>query len=149
MIRKAAEPDLPYLVLLGEEFHAAARVGDHVPFDLPSAAALMLRLIRDEDGVLLALDDGGDVVGMAGAILYHHPFNGSVTSAQELFWYVRPGRRDGAGRALLSALEDACRRAGASLMTMISVETQRPDAVAAIYRRAGYAQTERTFMKRL
>lgn len=141
-IRKATLADIPRIVDMGRRFFEAMAnplIGD---YSEEAAAATAKMLIESDDGILLVGPHG-----MAGALVYPFYMTGQST-AQELFWWVDPDHR-GMGQMLLTALESAARAKGAETMTMIALENLNPDAVGAIYRRAGYRPSEHSYIRRL
>lgn len=150
MIRAATEEDIPDLLRMGREFYAQSGAWpDLAAFDAASVTATLRHLIVSPDGILLAAEQGGSVVGMAGALLYPLWLNTVHRTGQELFWFVAPQHRRGLGGRLLTALERAAKAAGAQSFTMICEADLRADALGRVYRRAGYRPTERAYMKGL
>ncbi|CAO3372896.1 N-acetyltransferase family protein [Azospirillum argentinense] len=150
MIRPATEEDIPALVEMGRGFYAQSGAWpDLVVFDAGSVTATLRHLITSPDGILLTAEQGGSVVGMAGALLHPLWLNTTHRTGQELFWFVAPEHRQGLGGHLLKALEDAAKAAGAQSFTMICEAELRADALGRVYRRSGYRPTERAYMKGL
>jgi GNAT superfamily N-acetyltransferase len=148
MIRPADERDIPALLRMGHYFFDEAGWGDVTEYDPGSMDRTLRHLIDSAGGILLVAESGGVVVGMAGALLYPHYFNTGSLTGQEIFWWVDPAHRKGVGGALLEALEDAAKDAGAVSFTMVSVASLRSDALDRVYRRRGYRPAERTYIKR-
>lgn len=148
MIRPANEMDIPALLRMGHYFFDEAMWGDITEYDPGSMERTLHHLIDSASGILLVAEVGGVVVGMAGALLYPHYFNTDSLTGQELFWWVDPVHRKGVGAALLDALENAAKAAGAVSFTMVSVSYLRSDALDRVYRRRGYRPAERTYIKR-
>lgn len=135
-IREANHYDIPAMVEIGARFHAKSNV--RVPFCRESVAVTLGNLIDHEDGVVLI--DGNAV---AGALLHPAWFNHAHKTGQELFWWAE----DGNGRHLFLALERWAKDRGADSFAMIALESLRPEAVGALYRRNGYHPTEHSFLK--
>lgn len=150
MIRHATEEDLPAILTMGRAFFSEAGWPDLVQWDEASVEATLRRFLTGEQaGALLVAEWEGRPVGMAAVVFYPFYFNAQAKAAQELFWYVDPEHRVGAGRALLDGMEAAAREGGAEVFTMLSVAGLRDDALARIYRRRGFRAAERSFIKRL
>lgn len=148
MIRLADERDIPALVRMGHYFFDEAGWGDVTEYDPASMERTIRHLIDSETGILLVVEAGGVLTGMAGALLYPHYFNTTSLTGQEIFWWVDPAHRKGGGAALLDALEAAAEAAGAVSFSMVSVASLRSDALDRVYRRRGYRPAERTYIKR-
>ena len=114
MIRDAVLDDIPRIVDLGERMAARAGLDGHVGYDRESVAATLAQLVESPDGILICDDDG-----MIGGLCYPHPFNISVKTGQELFWYSE-GKT---GLELLSACEAKAKTLGAQFWTMLCEET--------------------------
>jgi GNAT superfamily N-acetyltransferase len=145
-VRPATAGDLSRVLALGRKFHAAAK--PDIAFDAESFIRTALRLIEDDEGALFVAEHDGIVSGMIGGLHYAVWFNSAVSLAQEVFWWVEPWAR-GDGPEMLTAFEDWARERGASHVDVLALESLRPAAMAALYRRAGYAAREHLFSKRL
>jgi GNAT superfamily N-acetyltransferase len=104
--------------------------------DLPSA-------------ILLAAWDGPAIVGTVGAMLFPAYFNRAVTIGQETFYWAAPSHRGMLGPAMLDAVEQAAREAGASQFIMVSLDALRPEAVGRLYERRGYSPLEHSYVRSL
>ena len=142
-IRDATEADIPRLVEMGRHFFAATAWKETAAYDGPSFAATLGMLIASDDGIVLIAD-----FGMTAAICFPLFFNQGQRAAQEIVWWVEPDHR-GKGQQLLRAMECEAEAKGAMFMIMVNEESLRPDAVARVYRRHGYAPSEQQFVKRL
>jgi hypothetical protein len=134
------------LLDMGQEFISEAWAGI-ADFDEGSTRQTLEALL--EAGILLVAEADGRVTGMLGAVVTPLYFNRSETIAQELFWWVRPEARTGTGKALLDAFEAEARDRGATIGGMNAMEDMRANALARIYARRGYRQSERAFIRRL
>lgn len=144
-IRKASVNDIPAVLAMAERFYGATMFPRWMPFDGGTVARLAAALA--EDHVLLLAEDEGRVVGMAGLFILPFMFNANHISAHEVVWWVEPeAQGKGAGKALLQAIEPACRERGAELIYMVHLANSPPQAAAA-YERLGYEHGESSYVK--
>lgn len=145
-IRNATPADIPAIVAMGERFYATTRYREFAEFCAETVAELAHTLI-DRGIVLLAEADTGDVVGMVGLFVAPFMFNRDRCAAYEVMWWVNQDAQGaGAGKALLAAVEPACRAAGCHAAQMVHLTTSPPQA-AALYERLGYAHSETSYTK--
>lgn len=149
MIRKAALSDIPTIVELGKEFHAEAGWGDICEYSEEDTAKTLTFMVNDDNGILFVADRDGEIVGMAGGLAHPVYFNHAHKSGQELFWWLKPGLRDGTGRLLLEAMEAEAKAIGCSSWAMIALDKVNPELTGRIYRRRGYRASEHSYIKRL
>ena len=149
IIRDATEDDIPSIVVLGEYFYHEAGWHDVAEWDAQSITLTLHNLVKSDDGILVVLSRKGVISGMAGGLVYPLYFNMHHRTGQELFWWVSPEERIGAGRMLLETLEERARDRGADSWAMVALDRVRPTAVAALYQRRGYRASEHTYIKRL
>jgi GNAT superfamily N-acetyltransferase len=147
MIRDARPDDIGRILELGERFFREAGWSRVAAWDAMSFVETVERL--DGDGAMLVAEDGGRVVGMAGAAVYPAYFNSAVRMSQELFWYGDPAYRGREAFALFPALEAAVEAKGADVHLMGAVSGQREAALGRVYERHGYRPTERFYIKRI
>lgn len=144
-IRAATPDDIPRIVAMGRKFWAQTAYRDIV-YCPDSIAESALEMMAAQ--LLIVADIEGMVVGAVGALSAPLYANKSVLAASELYWYVEDEHRDsGVGKLLLTALEDAARACGVTLLGMIALDAVEPEKACAIYRRLGYVPGERTFLK--
>lgn len=148
-IREATQDDVDTVARLGRIFYEEAAWADIVEWDDASIRQTLSGLVASDDGIVLVLCREGVISGMTGGLIYPMYFNHAHRTGQELFWWLAPGERDGAGGALLDALEQTAKHRGAESWSMLALEKLRPEAVGALYRRRGYRASERTYIKRL
>lgn len=151
MVRMARESDLPRVAEMGKAFFAASGLGDIAELDEAAFAVTIKRFVQGDlpGALLVAEDNGGHVVGMAAFVVFPFYFNHAVSVGQEIFWWVEPAHRSGAGRDLLTAMEQEARASGASLFIMASLAGQRDEALTRIYTRRGFRALENTFIRTL
>lgn len=146
IIRSATEADLPAIVGMSARFYATTSYAGWAAFDPEAAESLARNMI--DSGVMLIADDGGPV-GMVGLMVVPFMFNPSLKAAYEVVWWVNPEAQGaGAGKALLAAIEPACRERGCAAIQMVHLANSPPQA-AALYERMGFSHTESSFTKEL
>ena len=144
-IRPATEADLPAIVAMSACFYETTSYRGFAPFDPDAAEALARHMIAD--GVMLVAGD--EPVGMVGLMVVPFMFNPAHRVAYEVVWWVNPeSQGTGAGKALLAAIEPACRAKGCAAIQMVHLASSPPQA-AALYERMGYAHTESSYTKEL
>lgn len=146
-IRPATLADVPAIVRMSERFYATTSYAGWADFNPETVEALAANLT--ENHVMLIAEHDGQAVGMVGLFVAPFMFNADRTAAYEVVWWVDPeGRATGAGRALLEAVEPACRAKGCHAVQMVHLANSPPQA-AALYERAGYAHTESSYTRTL
>ncbi len=149
MIRPATPDDIPTIAEMGREFHEAAGWGDIADYDLDSITTMLGGMIDSPDMILLAAEQDGEVVGMAGGAMCPLYFNHAHRIGQELFYWVNPGSRNGIGKQLLDQLEATARAAGCQSWVMVALDKVNPEATGRLYRMRGYRPAERNWIRRL
>lgn len=145
IIRPANTADTSAIVAMGSRFFAQTEYARFAQYSDASAAALT-QMMRD-DGVLLVAEHDGVLVGMVGLVIAPFLFNHALRSAHEVMWWVDPDAQgSGAGKALLAAVEPACRDAGAVAIQMIHLANSPPQAQA-LYERMGYQHSESSYTR--
>lgn len=147
MIRAAVPDDAPALIEMGRAFFEEAGWADKAAF-CPTSFALTLERLA-EAGILLVFEKDGRPVGMAGALYSPAYWNEKVLIGQELFWYCEKLHRKGAGTELLRQLESAAKARNVKFFGMVAEHGLRHEALAQVYKRAGYSLAEHTFCKAL
>lgn len=105
-------------------------------------------IVRPGGLLLVAKDDAGEYVGACGAVAAPVYFDPGKTLAQELFWWVKPGRRgSGIGKAMLAELEAWAKSVGAVRVVMVALDAVNHDQVADHYKASGYRRLETSFAK--
>lgn len=144
-VRKATLADVPAVVRMSASFYATTSYAGWADFNPDTVEKLAESLARDH--LLLVADHDGEVVGMVGLYVAPFMFNADKRAAYEVVWWVDPaGRSTGAGKALLGAIEPACKEAGCHAIQMVHLANSPPQA-AMLYERAGYANTESSYTK--
>lgn len=153
MIREAEPRDIPRIVELGRAFYEESGWADRLsgipdgnfcPETFAETASVL-----GERFLLLVYEKDGEVVGMIGVPYAPAIFNKKLLIAGEIFWYVVPSHRKGAGAELLRQLESAAKARNVKLLSMVSEHGLRHEALAQVYKRAGFTIAEHTFYKAL
>lgn len=148
MIRPATPDDAKWLFEMGEAFFKEAghegETGNFCPVSFGRIADAL-----GPHGLLLVAEEEGQPVGMAAADVAPAYWNHNTILGREAFWYISPKHRKGQGKHLLRGLEEAAKRYGATFFDVVAEEGKRSEALARLYRAAGYNPCERVFRKRL
>jgi GNAT superfamily N-acetyltransferase len=150
-IRRAKHEDLNRVLELGREFFGESPFAGLAPWDDDSFVTTIAAFLSEavEGSLLVAQRADGSIVGMAGAVIFPLYFNMNFRMAQEIFWFVQPDERKGAGTALLDALEVETRKMGADVFMSASLAGKRDKALDRVYQRRGYTPAENIYMRRL
>ncbi len=149
-IRPAVISDLSRMEAMGARFFAASGLDRWFNYKPHCFVQVCEKFMADDKAVLLVGEGQDGVVGMAGALAYPNWLDVSQLTAQERFWWVDPLHRGSLlGTELRKGLEGWARDKGCLTMQMGALETLRPDTLAKVYARKGYAPMEQTFCKRL
>ncbi|MDR6992470.1 GNAT family N-acetyltransferase [Luteimonas sp. 3794] len=144
---QATEHDVDDIVRMSRDFYSTTTYRGYADFDEDTVRRLAETLASEHVMLIAELD--GRVVGMVGLFVVPFLFNGARRMAHEVVWYVDPGAQGaGAGKALLAAIEPACRDKGADGIFMIHLSNSPPQA-AEIYQRMGYAHSETVYVRTL
>jgi ribosomal protein S18 acetylase RimI-like enzyme len=131
---------LPALIdLLQDAVDSGASVGFLPPLDRDNARAYwegVVNAIHLHTRILLVARTAAGIVGSVQLDLAQQPNARHRAEVMKLM-VLRSARRQGIGRALLSAAEDAARDAGRSLLVL---DTRRGDAAEHLYRGHGYSE---------
>jgi GNAT superfamily N-acetyltransferase len=149
VIRRACLHDVSEIARLGELFHAEAGWADICEYNRGDVEKTLAALIESQDGILLVAERDGQIVGMCGGLASPIYFNHAHKGGQELFWWMKPGLRDGTGRLLLDAMEAEAKAIGCSSWAMIALDKVNPELTGRLYRRRGYRASEHSYIKRL
>ncbi len=146
-IRKATLADVPVIVAMSARFYPTTHYAEWCEMDEASVAGLATGLI--ENDVFYVAERDGELVGMIGLMIAPFLFNQNRKFAVEIVWWVAPDARGSRiASQLLAVVEQPCRDAGADRIQMVHMPNSPPQA-AALYRHAGYAESEISFTKDL
>ena len=143
-VRRATPADVPRILTLLRNFHAAA------PFDFPFQAARLDAFIRSVissgDGAVFLT--GSPATGVLVATRVESPMAPYACAMERIIW-VEPSARGRAWSALLDAFEDWGRSAHCQRAMLFSQELLRGSAVGRLFRRRGYQPLETAYSKPL
>lgn len=150
-IRTAQPEDLPALMRMAQDFHAASPAVETVQFCPRSMAETFQSLATGDRSILFVADDEElGVIGMIAGVFYPHYLNAMHIAAQELFWWCDPSARGkGAGLALIKAMEDWAKDIGAKTLYMASTSNPNAEKLAKLYQRRGFSKHDIYFAKRI
>lgn len=148
MVREATQDDLPQVLELCRAFFLSSDWARDATFDDGVVFASLWDMLSTTTAHLLVIERGGVVVGGCGAQIQQIMFS-IETQATELFWFVMPeARHSPESLELFVCMETWAREAGVQYMTMGALVTT-PPKVRDLYLRAGYRESQTTFIKRL
>jgi hypothetical protein len=150
VIRQAVSSDIPTLVKLGRNFHAASKYAElGLHYDPMATHEFLDGLLERQDAAVLLAEDAGGAQGIAAAIESRAYFS-RTPIAIEIFWWVEPGERRGVtGLALKRLLTEWAEGRGCELITMVSLAQIEGSPAEEIYKRQGHIPVETTWMKRI
>jgi len=145
-VRQATERDIPSIVAMSAKFYETTSYAGWAQFN-PGTVHDLASNLAENHVMLVAEEDDNKLVGMVGLFVAPFMFNADVTAAYEVVWWVDPDEQGrGAGKALLAAIEPACRAKDCKAIQMVHLASSPPQA-AAIYERMGYGHTESSYTK--
>lgn len=138
-LRLATENDLELVLKHSRAFMAASAYADI--YGEEELTALLLKLIRDDDKVLILHGDDGLIAGISIPWTF-----GPRKLAMELGWWVVPDKRkSNIGKELLDAFEYWAKKINCSLISMVSID----DTLGKYYEKRGYVLCERAYIKEI
>lgn len=150
MIRPAQPSDLPAMTRMAARFFDASGLDRWFSFKPQSFAKTVALFIENPQAIIMVAEKDSGLVGMAAALAYPCFFDADHMTTQELFWWIEPEHRGGwLGEGMLKVLETWAKDKGCLTMEMGALEAQRPDVLARVYARRGYAPKERIFCRNL
>lgn len=142
-VRAAEVSDVPGLVEMGRRFRRETVYATRLRENPTKMGDTATTLITSDDGLVLVLDYGGELVGVIGMVLYDHHLSGERTAGEVFFW-VDPEHR-GKGLRLMRQAERWARERAATTVQMIAPTPE----VGRLYDRLGYAELETSYGKEL
>ena len=143
MIREATIEDIPSLVKMGSRFVTEGPVAGKLAHNVAQLEILGHSMLENPNARIFVSEEGAELTGMLGLLLYHHPISG-VLGAGELFWWAEPEKRGG-GVRLLKRAQRWVREAGGKWLQM-GAPDQR---VGHFYKRLGFSPIETLYQMEL
>ena len=149
MIRHATQGDIPAIADMCEVFHKASGIGKIRSCCRDTVVEIIKHLINGDNGEIYVTDEGDGLTGMAMVTLFPCWYNKQHLIAQELAWWVMPGKRMKAhGAKLFRAIEKWSVEKGAKTITMISLENLSPSKIRKMYEKRGFEMSEHIFVRK-
>lgn len=144
MIRLATSADVPRIVELGSLSLKGGAYEKLIADNPEQTYKLALQIIHGGGKILLSEEDN-KISGLLGMLIVAHPFSGTPT-ADELIWFVEEdARKGGAGIQLLWEAERIAKNMGAKHFQVSAPNEQ----IGAIYERFDYHRIETKYLKEL
>lgn len=144
-LRPATIDDAAEIARLGRLLYTELHYSKWVPYVEADVRETLVGLI--DSGVLL-IAVAPQIVGYIGVAIHPLYLNRSVSSAEEVFWWVdQEYRALGVGQALLEAAEHEAEVRGATFVSSMLNETAHGNGVGQFLESRGYELAERTFFK--
>ena len=144
MIRLATLSDMEQLLRMGKSFFDVSGYGQLTDFNYKDTEIILISLIEQDS----LLTDGKN--GMIGFLVFPMFMNSAYTLSQELFWWVDEDvRNTGVGIKILRDAERLAKEKGATTMMMLSIDDLNGDSINKLYKKLGYRERERTYMRSL
>jgi GNAT superfamily N-acetyltransferase len=145
IVRPAKVEDIGDILRMAQTFYRGTNYASFA--ELSEGDCCELVSVMMQTGVILVAVDFDRVVGMVGLAIVPFLFNVEKLIATEIVWYVDETEQGlGAGRAMMEAIEPACREKGAIAIQMMTLETSPPHA-GKFYERIGYRRSETSYTK--
>lgn len=145
ILRPAVASDMSDVLDMCEKFHATTDHAKYSPFN--RAVVEVKANFCLNHGVLIVAESGWELIGVVGLFIAPSMFNDDVLCGYETMWWVTPNRHaGGVGKALVQAVEPACKARGASAINMLTLHNSPPQAEALLLSE-GYVHAETVFIK--
>jgi hypothetical protein len=144
-LRDATDEDIPAVLDMARAFYESSDQDTDGPFDAAHTLGNIAGIRHA--GFLLVVENGGNLVGMLGALFAPGICSPRLRCMETCLW-VNPGHRAGTG--LLMLVREFDRRATAAGVgtAQLSMLANSPPALARIFERMGYGLGDTTFTKR-
>lgn len=145
MIRLGEPRDTRSILELVKEFHSEF-LKDYVRILEQHVLFEIVTLFRS-GSIFVVSEKDGKLDGVVIAIKHRSLFDGRMV-AQELMWYVSPSARKGrTGIELLKHFEKVCKLIGINQIVMVNLQNSSPESIGKLYKRFGYQEMEKHFIK--
>jgi len=142
-IRRAAPDDLERLVEMGIRFASETKYRDLVHVSPEKLSQTLVEISTSPTGVVFVSESDGRVTGMIAMLIFEHPYSGTTT-ASEALWWVDPEHR-GVGLRLLRTAERWAQENDAKIMQMVAPD----ERIGSLYERLGYRPVETSYQRSL
>ena len=144
-VRQAVEADIDRLVEMACRFASESEYSKVAAVDAEKVTGLIGRLIATEGSVVFIGEVDGETVAMIGGHLFDHPMLDAVFAA-EVAWWVEPEHRSSrVGYKLLQSFTAWSVEHDATHISMVAPN----EHVGQFYRRLGFMEVEREYLRRL
>jgi len=145
MIRKATVEDLPKMEACAREFYASSKF--LTDFDPERFTALWTGLFASDIGVIFIVEDGGEIRGAIGGVVYPDTYSPRQI-ASEFFWWISPGHR-GEGLKLYREFESWAKGKQCQEIRMVHLLDSMPEKLERVYRHLGFHPVEVCYSKEI
>ena len=143
IIRPGTVDDIPYALRVIELFHDEALA----EFGFMCTVEKLTEMIHKCEGTWLLAVENGIIVGIIAGMIVTSATSDEPTF-QEVMWYVTPEHRR-CGMQLYAEMEKLCRDRGVKKMVMVHMNNDIGKKVGEVYKKMGYREFERHFIKEL
>ena|ERR1700743_77808 len=146
-IRRATLEDMPEMLPMFREFYKTTEYAPLVEYDEATVEELATIITNDHLMLVAEGSEPGTLAGVVGMMYCPWSFNKAFKMCAEVVWHVKPEeQRNGAGSALLDAIEPEGRSDGATIFYMFTLSTSPAFAVQA-YLNRDYIAAGHSFLK--
>lgn len=141
--------DFPAILAGARAFASSIDASDILPpLDSDPFSAAVLRSVQLPGATVFLAEENGVCVGGLGVLVAPFFWNTEEISADELFWWVRPGANPRAAGLLFRAAMSAAKEAGASIVSFSELISS-PAGVGRVYKRAGMRPMQTVYIGRM
>lgn len=141
MIRNATVGDIPALIELGTRMYLESRYAETSPFDEQKCADLAKQLINAEFGVVLVVEESGQLVGWVAGGIGEQYFSHERMAFEYGVFIAAEHRGGTAGYRLVKAFIDWAKNHGARVINMGITTGVHEERTGELYQRLGLART--------
>lgn len=144
-VREATPADLATIVAMALTFNRSTEYAAHIVFHPDRVRETAVALMEAERGLLLVVEQGGDVIGMLAAAVTLHPLSGDLVANEIAWWIEEAARGSRAALQLLRRYEQWAREQGATVIQMAAPDVR----TGRFYVRLGFAPVETLYQRRM
>lgn len=141
MIRNATVGDIPALIELGTRMYLESRYAETSPFDEQKCTDLAKQLINAEFGVVLVVEESGQLVGWVAGGIGEQYFSHERMAFEYGVFIAAEHRGGTAGYRLVKAFIDWANNHGARVINMGITTGVHEERTGELYQRLGLART--------